>query len=243
GTNGVVTTAIPNYYAYANSISLQPDGKIVAAGNALPPDSEQQPYYNLALARYNNNGTPIAKKIQKLLKWWRNRNNSITLNWQNTATGSTGGYYRVQRAAAYNTVQTTGTWVNIGRVSSTAGTNSKTQSFTDNNPLPGTNYYRVQQVNPSGNIETTNIVAVTINEETTISVSPNPVQDMLYIKGLDASASYSLQVSNRQGNIVARATIKNVSSYKLNAEHLPKGVYYLKLVSGSNTTNLKFVKE
>ncbi|SFQ30723.1 T9SS type A sorting domain-containing protein [Parafilimonas terrae] len=231
------------YYQYAASLSLQTDGKIVVAGNMLIPEGGPQPYYNLALARYNNGSTPIAKKIQKILKWWRNRNNSITLNWQNTELNGR-DHYVVQRATAYNTIQTTGTWVNIGRVvSSTTGTNSKTQSFTDNNPLPGTNYYRVQQVNPSGNIETTNVVAVTINEASAISVSPNPVQGMLYIKGLDASASYSLQVSNRQGNIVAKATVKQTSSYKLNVENLPEGVYYLELVSGINTTDLKFVKE
>jgi hypothetical protein len=66
---------------------------------------------------------------------------------------------------------------------------------------------------------------------------------MLYIKGLDASASYNLQVSNRQGNIVAQAKVKQSSLYKLNVERLPKGVYYLKMVSGINTTDLKFVKE
>lgn len=231
-------------YQRANALSLQADGKIVVAGNGIPGD-DSEPYYNLALARYNNNGgAPIAKKIQKILKWWRNRNNSITLNWQNTITSGTGGYYRVQRATAYNTVQNTGMWVNIGRVaSSNAGTNSQTQSFTDNNSLPGTTYYRVQQVSASGNVETTNVIVVTINEASAISISPNPVQDMLYIKGLDASASYSLQVSNRQGNIVAKATVKQTSLYKLNVEQLPKGVYYLRLVSGNNTRDLKFVKE
>lgn len=118
-----------------------------------------------------------------------------------------------------------------------------TQSFTDNNPLTCTNYYRVQQVNPSGNIETTTVVAVTINQTSAIYVSPNPVQDMLYIKGLDASTNYSLQVSNRQGNILVKATVKQSSLYKLNVELLPKGVFYLKLVSGIHTTDLKFVKE
>jgi hypothetical protein len=57
--------------------------------------------------------------------------------------------------------------------------------------LPGTNYYRVQQIESSGNIATTNVIAVTINEALAISISPNPVQDVLYLKGLDTSATYS----------------------------------------------------
>ncbi len=233
--NGREVTSFGGKYAAANASILQPDGKIVLSGDGYPTDTT----YELLLARYNSSGgTPIAKKIQKLLKWWRNHNNSITLNWQSTELNSR-GHYVVQRAAAYNTIQNTGTWVNIGWV----GSAGITQSFTDNNPLPGTNYYRVQQVESSGNIETTNVVAVTINQASAIYVSPNPVQDILYLKGLDASASYSLQVSNRQGNIVAKATIKQASLYKLNVEHLPKGVYYLELVSGIHTTDLKFVKE
>lgn len=233
--NGREVTSFGGKYAAANASVLQPDGKIVLSGDGYPTDTT----YELLLARYNSSGgTPIAKKIQKILKWWRNHNNSITLNWQSTEFNSR-GHYVVQRAAAYNTIQNTDAWVNIGRVGSTG----ITQSFTDNNPLPGTNYYRVQQVNPSGNIETTNVVAVTINQASAIYVSPNPVRDMLYIKGLDASASYNLQVSNRQGNIVAQAKVKQSSLYKLNVERLPKGVYYLKMVSGINTTDLKFVKE
>ena len=233
--NGREVTSFGGKYAAANASVLQPDGKIVLGGDGYPTDTT----YELLLARYNSSsGMPIAKKIQKLLKWWRNRNNSITLSWQNTEFNSR-GYYVVQHAAAYNTIQNTGTWVNIGRV----GSAGITQTFTDNNPLPGTNYYRVQQVESSGNIETTNVVAVTINKASAISVSPNPVQDVLFIKGLDASTSYSLQVSNRQGNIVAKATVKQTSSYKLNVEKLPKGIYYLELVSGINTTDLKFVKE
>lgn len=233
--NGREVTSFGGKYAAANASVLQPDGKIVLGGDGYPTDTA----YELLLARYNSSGgTPIAKKIQKILKWWRNHNNSITLNWQSTELNSR-GHSVVQRAAAYNTIQNTGAWVNIGRV----GSAGITQSFTDINPLPGTNYYRVQQVNPSGNIETTNVVAVTINESLAISISPNPAQDVLYLKGLDASATYSLQVSNRQGNILVKAMVKQSSLYKLNVELLPKGVYYLKLVSGIHTTDLKFVKE
>jgi uncharacterized delta-60 repeat protein len=58
GTGGKVTTAFPGppgqgfFYALAYSVALQPDGKIVAAGEAFISGGR-----DFALARYNSNGT------------------------------------------------------------------------------------------------------------------------------------------------------------------------------------------
>ncbi|MEO5572271.1 MAG: T9SS type A sorting domain-containing protein [Bacteroidia bacterium] len=52
GTNGIVTTAIGSYGDNANSIALQADGKIIAAGFS---DTSTGDFF--ALARYNSNGS------------------------------------------------------------------------------------------------------------------------------------------------------------------------------------------
>src|SRR5262249_4483192 len=55
GTGGKVTTAFLGQgfsFAEANSVAVQPDGKIVAAGNAAVAGG-----FDFALARYDSNGT------------------------------------------------------------------------------------------------------------------------------------------------------------------------------------------
>ncbi len=52
GTNGIVTTRVGNVNDYAQSVALQSDGKIVAAGYAY---TETTPVF--ALVRYNTNGS------------------------------------------------------------------------------------------------------------------------------------------------------------------------------------------
>ena len=51
GTNGVVTTSVGDSSDYANSIAIQSDGKIIAAGNSFNGSDD-----DFAVVRYNSNG-------------------------------------------------------------------------------------------------------------------------------------------------------------------------------------------
>ncbi|SFQ55366.1 T9SS type A sorting domain-containing protein [Parafilimonas terrae] len=225
GENGLLITDAGGE-AISNSASLQKDGKIILGGSDYST--------NFILARYNNNiqnNSPIAR----LKKWIKHH----ILHWQDLQSGNV-AYYTIERSN-----NKAGGFHQIAKINKQA---TETYSYalpsTLNNSLQTMNYYRINAVDNSGNITASALLSDAETEEAaTVSIYPNPVKNMLYIKGLDASASYSLQVSNRQGNIVAKATIKQASLYKLNVERLPKGVYYLKLVSGINITDLKFVKE
>jgi len=52
GDGGIVTTSISDEYNIGRGMAVQPDGKIVACGNAGPSSN-----YDLAVARYNTDGT------------------------------------------------------------------------------------------------------------------------------------------------------------------------------------------
>jgi uncharacterized delta-60 repeat protein len=54
GTGGIVTTSIGTMNDYANSLGIQPDGRIVVAGRSYNSTSNK---YDFALVRYNANGT------------------------------------------------------------------------------------------------------------------------------------------------------------------------------------------
>jgi len=56
GTGGKVTTSIANNnWEYANAVTIDANGKIVAAGTTYSPVTN---YYDFALVRYNTDGTP-----------------------------------------------------------------------------------------------------------------------------------------------------------------------------------------
>ena len=56
GNGGIVTTAIGTTDDTAQAVVIQPDGKIVAAGNSDASTSDS-PAHRFALVRYNSNGT------------------------------------------------------------------------------------------------------------------------------------------------------------------------------------------
>ncbi|SFQ47342.1 T9SS type A sorting domain-containing protein, partial [Parafilimonas terrae] len=236
GTNGVVTTAIPNYYAYANSISLQPDGKIVAAGNALPPDSEQQPYYNLALARYNNGSQ--RSLIARIKKWIKNHH----LYWQGIADDGSIAYYSINQSN-----NATGSFTEIAKVYPTEkNLYSYALSATAANAQPAS-YYRINAVDARGDIVASaviNDVDAAMAATNTLHIYPNPVKNTLHIEGLDASLNYKLSIVNAQGNIVAATAIANVTAYNFNVAGLKKGVYYATAsTAGNQIFSTKFIKE
>ncbi len=58
GTNGVVITAVSNdYFDGINDIAIQPNGKIIAVGRFLSPAAPPTFKTNMAVMRYNANGT------------------------------------------------------------------------------------------------------------------------------------------------------------------------------------------
>jgi uncharacterized delta-60 repeat protein len=57
GTTGIVTTAIGNFDSYAYALAVQSDGKIVAAGRTNNGASAYNTNYDIALVRYNTDGT------------------------------------------------------------------------------------------------------------------------------------------------------------------------------------------
>ena len=110
-------------------------------------------------------------------------------------------------------------------------------------PLQGTNFYRLKQVDKDGKFAYSQIASITFNGENIFVVYPNPVKDVLNIKGLDASANYHLIVHDIRGNAVAQTNVHNISGYSWNIENISAGFYYLEIISGNKTSTIKFVKQ
>ena len=109
--------------------------------------------------------------------------------------------------------------------------------------MQGTNFYRLKQVDKDGKFTYSQVASITFNNGNMFVVYPNPVKDVLNIKGMNASVNYHLIVRGIRGNAVAETNVHNISGYSWNIENISAGFYYLEIISGTKTSTIKFVKQ
>ncbi|RNI39028.1 T9SS C-terminal target domain-containing protein [Hanamia caeni] len=109
----------------------------------------------------------------------KNQNNkSAILSWI-TANDANNDYFEIQKSKGNTDFQTIGT-VKANGIHS----QSKDYSFIDYLPEDGNNYYRLKQVDKSGQISYSSVVMVRFNLKTII-IYPNPAYDKIYIRNND----------------------------------------------------------
>jgi|GEM_PF-2697560 len=108
----------------------------------------------------------------------------------------------------------------------------------DENPYLGKSYYRLKQIDFDGAFAYSNIVSVTHDEHTAISVYPNPVKDMLHISGIEISRIQQLTIYDTKGRAVQ--TNSNFSQ-SLDLSDLPSGMYILEFIIDSGVFVQKIV--
>ena len=116
-------------------------------------------------------------------------------------------------------------WQVIAEVSPQAGTApERSYSAVHPQPLPGVNYYRIQQVDFDGAITYSPIRSVAfVQEGSFISPYPNPTDDVLWLNRQDESGG-ALQVVNIYGKVVQ---VIEPHVKRLSLGHLPAGVYLI----------------
>lgn len=132
-------------------------------------------------------------------------------------------------------------WTKIGFVESKAlkGTNKSSliYNYTDEQPLPGINYYRLKQTDLNGNFVFSKTVVVRFNNLTNvIAVYPNPTRDVVNIKGLQGGEMlYVLDFTGRR--LLRQRAGKEME--KINLSQYGTGLYQI-IVRDLNGTNLSF---
>ncbi|MEM6264854.1 MAG: DUF1501 domain-containing protein [Bacteroidota bacterium] len=158
----------------------------------------------------------------------------VRLNWQ-TATETNNDFFEIQRSldgVAFEPVE---------RVPG-AGTTESTQTYTtlDINPLEGTSYYRLKQVDFDGAHTYFDIKTVTIENtgEARISVKsyPNPATDRISFN-LYASenAQANIRMYSMRGELVkeqALSIMPGLNEAALQVSDLATGIYHIEVTSG-----------
>lgn len=104
-------------------------------------------------------------------------------------------------------------------------------SFNDNNPAIGNNFYRLCVVSNLGEKEYSNVVVLKRKDKLLLSINPNPAKGFTNIQlSSETNGKYAIEVFNTSGQKVISNNIilnGNTSNIKLNLGNLSNGIYQL----------------
>jgi Secretion system C-terminal sorting domain len=171
--------------------------------------------------------------------------NSHLLNWKVTCNATPSATLILERSADgvnFNSIYS---------INATALRCNQPFDYTDANPLPGVNYYRLKMVSLDGKTDYSNIVVLTnISKGFDIfNISPNPVTNGSFNLDLFSSTAVSVEIKimDMQGRLVERR-VKNLTaglnSISFDVNYLASGTYAISATTNKDKTRvLRFVKE
>jgi lysophospholipase L1-like esterase len=136
----------------------------------------------------------------------------------------------------------------VGEVKGKGNSNAVNKySFTDPNPAPGKNLYRLQQVDLDNRTSYSNTISLDNRvSQTNWTAYPIPAQDQLNISNtLPASTTLQLSILSIQGLPVytaKRNTTAGLNRFSIPLSTIPAGMYQLKLESPQGIQLIPFIK-
>jgi hypothetical protein len=116
-------------------------------------------------------------------------------------------------------------------------------SSTDQLPLSGINYYRIQQINRDGKFAYTTLRSVSFDDlRGQITVTPNPTRDRITITVPGNQRTINVSLSNALGQHLTRFTMNGQYNQYL-LPTLPAGTYYLRISGEIKPTVKKLIIE
>ena len=104
--------------------------------------------------------------------------------------------------------------------------------YTDRYPVPGTNYYRLQQVDYYGHFKYSPIVSIYYEKgQTGLKLYPNPVWDGRIMLEYPGDEPATVHILDGAGRIVFEQVIIGSSNMAFN---LPPGIYFVRVTSLRN---------
>ena len=142
-------------------------------------------------------------------------NNHVQLNWE-TAFDITGKEFKIQRSSDLKN------WKEIGILPYSLQKDN--YSFLDDQPLHK-NYYRIRTFDFDGISTYSKVLSISISENASISISPNPVKDVIYVSGIDEKSPVQYKVYNTFGEKVQQEITNGIIRLKKTVQ----GMYFLQI--------------
>lgn len=144
----------------------------------------------------------------------------VKLTWI-TASESNNNYFTIDRSPDAKS------WETVGQVPGVVfSSTNRSYELTDEHPLTGISYYRLQQTDLNGQSVVCGVKSIRFDGSETIRVYPNPAKDKLFIEsGINGSLHYYLY--NGLGSKIAAPVIIVNGKASLNLTGMDPGVYML----------------
>ena len=218
----------------------------VQVGNVIKNTAAIYFDYNLPVITNTETTTVVADaQPLKLLAFTAKKDGKTNLlNWT-SANEVNVDRFEVERSGNPNSAVGTSTrdFGMIGKVK--AGLSN--YSFTDNNPLKATNYYRLKMIDKDGQFTYSPVRMLNNSGTFAVSIYPNPAKDNLQIQiDSDKKTAMKLQVLSMDGKVILSSNTTATAGSVLrsiNIGSLPKGSYFLKAtIADKDEQVVKFEK-
>ncbi|MFT3934521.1 MAG: T9SS type A sorting domain-containing protein [Chitinophagaceae bacterium] len=140
--------------------------------------------------------------------------------------------------------------INFANIGTVQGNNTNMltadYSFTDNNPLKGSNYYRIQLAATNSRTIYSAIKLIETNgTQPPVTIYPNPATNTIHVKNnLFNGKAGTLQLFNTSGQAVIKdIRILSAGVTDINIASLAKGIYYLQTNLNGTSTITKITKQ
>lgn len=153
-----------------------------------------------------------------------NNNNKVDVSWT-TANEINMTGYEIQRSVDGNT------FTAIGSIPSRNSSSTAQYNFTDNHPFIGTSYYRLKMNGAAGYVKYSNIVAVQVSNNKSISIYPNPAAatQTIYINNPGNERLY-VRLYDQSGRLVSNSNTNN-STISFPSLRSGKGIFLYRITN------------
>ncbi len=176
--------------------------------------------------------TPRPLPVELVRFGAQRQGSAVRVQWA-TASEKNNARFEVQRSATGHEFRTLATAPGQGTSAS-----GHTYSLLDQQPLPGTGYYRLRQVDTNGQDSFSEVVAIAAPGE--LVLYPNPVSRVLYLQLPAAGAHY--RIIGALGSTVLEGTAPDGSA-QVDMGTLPAGLYQLEVTTGASRSIRQFIKQ
>jgi hypothetical protein len=151
-----------------------------------------------------------------------------------TASETNNDFFTIERSADARTFE------NIGEIKGAGNSTSNiSYTYTDENPLPGINYYRIKQTDYDGQYAYSDIKSVRYTSAGNLSITPRTTEGRLQVA--TDMEDYAVGIYN-----VAGQQVKSFKSLAydqvISIDDLTAGLYYVKVHFGGEVETIKVVK-
>jgi len=182
-----------------------------------------------------NGATPLPVELIKFDATCQS--NKVAINWA-TESEINNDYFTIERSKDDNEFELLKTINGNGNSASLIN-----YSWTDDNPINGTAYYRLKQTDFNGAFEYHGVIAVSCEQSYPISFYPNPFENSFTVQ-LSENTTHPItaEVLNYLGKKIHTQTIKTSSTEITLDDQLPTGTYFVKVITETTQKVKRIIK-